>query len=75
MDLLGQPLRRAGPQSRGLKSRAGSTRRMSQAPDRRQWANRFVRNILLWMVPVSAVWLLAVPIYNPFLTKATENLV
>ena len=48
---------------------------MPQAPDRRQWANRFVRNILLWMVPVSAVWLLAVPIYNPFLTKAAENLV
>lgn len=48
---------------------------MPQATDRRQWANRFLRNILLWMVPVAAVWLLAVPVYNPFLTKATENLV
>ncbi|MEO1083535.1 MAG: hypothetical protein AAFY88_04775 [Acidobacteriota bacterium] len=48
---------------------------MPQTIDRSQWANRFVRNILLWIVPVAAVWLVVTPIYNPFLTKATENLV
>lgn len=43
--------------------------------DRKQWANRFVIGILLWMIPAAAAWLVLTPIYNPFLTKATENLV
>ena len=48
---------------------------MSAKPDRRVWANRFMRNILLWTLPVAGLWLLLVPLYNPFLTKAAENLV
>ncbi len=36
---------------------------------------RFLKNLLLWFIPVVAVWLLLTPIYNRFLTRATENLV
>jgi hypothetical protein len=38
------------------------------------WISRLVRNILLLVVPVTVVWLLLTPIYNPFLTAATERL-
>jgi len=37
------------------------------------WAGRLVRNALLWLIPVWAVWTLATPIYNLFLLTATEN--
>lgn len=46
-----------------------------EALDRRTFANRFVRGVLLWLVPVALVWLGATPLYNRFLTEAAENLV
>ncbi len=45
------------------------------AIDRRQWATQLAKGLLIWIVPVIAAWLLLTSIYNPFLTKATENLV
>ena len=45
------------------------------ATDRRRWANRFVIGILLWLIPAAAAWLALTSLYNPFLTKAAENLV
>jgi hypothetical protein len=38
------------------------------------WAGRLVRNALLWLIPVWAVWTLSTPFYNLFLLTATENL-
>lgn len=43
--------------------------------DERDWLSRFVRNVLLLVVPVTLVWLALTPLYNPFLTAATERLV
>lgn len=36
---------------------------------------RFVLRVLLFLLPVIAVWLIALPLYNRFLTVSTENLV
>ncbi len=36
---------------------------------------RFVRNLLLWMVPVVLVWVVLTPTYNRFLVRSVENLV
>lgn len=38
------------------------------------WAGRLVRNILLWMLPAWAAWMLLTPVYNRFLLTAAENL-
>jgi hypothetical protein len=38
------------------------------------WMPRFVRNVLLLIVPVTLAWILVTPLYNPFLTAATERL-
>lgn len=45
------------------------------ALDRRTFATRFARGVLLWLVPVATVWFLLTPFYNRFLTQATLNLV
>lgn len=42
--------------------------------DRRSWAGRLIRNILLWIVPVWLVWTVVTPAYNRFLKTAAENL-
>ena len=39
------------------------------------WSLRFVRAVLVWLIPVAVVWVLATPWYNAFLTTAGENLV
>ncbi len=50
------------------------TPRKEAPPVRRSsWAGRLVRNILLWILPVWAVWTLATPLYNRFLATAAEN--
>jgi hypothetical protein len=41
---------------------------------RRAWAPRFIRNVLLWLLPVWAVWALATPAYNRFLLAGGANL-
>ena len=38
------------------------------------WAGRLVRNVLLWLLPAWAAWMLLTPVYNPFLLTAAENL-
>ena len=40
----------------------------------RSWASRFLRNLLLWAVPVTLVWILLTPYYNRFLTVSAERL-
>lgn len=44
------------------------------APAAGLWVRRLVRNLALAIVPATLVWLLLTPIYNPFLTAATERL-
>jgi hypothetical protein len=49
-------------------------RKASPPEDRRSWAGRLIRNILLWIVPAALVWMLLTPGYNRFLKTAAENL-
>jgi hypothetical protein len=42
---------------------------------RRDWAVLFIRNALLWLIPVALLWLIATPVYNRFLLGSAENLV
>ena len=39
------------------------------------WSLRFVLRVVLWLIPVGALWTLVTPTYNAFLTTSTENLV
>jgi len=38
------------------------------------WSLRFIRNILLWLLPALGLWLLLTPYYNVFVLTASENL-
>lgn len=49
-------------------------RKASPEPNRRNWAGRLMRNILLWIVPVWLVWVVLTPGYNRFVITAAENL-
>lgn len=60
--------------SRRPKPKRGKATRQ-ELPDRRNFAQRFLRGVLLWLVPVIVVWAVLTPAYNRFLTEATENLV
>jgi hypothetical protein len=42
---------------------------------RRSWGFLFIRNTLLWLLPVVVVWTLLTPFYNRFLLASAENLV
>jgi len=42
-------------------------------PQSRSWGLLFIRNALLWLLPVAALWLAATPLYNSFLLKSAEN--
>jgi len=44
-------------------------------PPAASWSQRFVLGVVLWLIPVAAVWSLATPVYNKFLTESAENLV
>ncbi len=44
------------------------------AGDRGAWALRLIRNVLLWAIPLSALWWAATPFYNRFITVASGNL-
>lgn len=44
-------------------------------PPPRSWALLFIRNALLWAVPVALVWTLLAPVYNRFLLGSAQNLV
>lgn len=39
------------------------------------WALLFIRNTLLWLLPVVLLWVLVTPFYNRFLLGSAENLV
>jgi hypothetical protein len=41
----------------------------------RSWALLFIRNALLWMVPVALLWLALTSVYNRFLLGSAQNLV
>jgi len=57
---------------------SGGGKQSSAAPEDRAsgrpWVSRFVRNLLLLIVPCAVAWFLFTPIYNPFLTASTERL-
>ncbi len=38
------------------------------------WTPRFIRNVLLWLLPVWALWALVTPAYNRFLLSAGSSL-
>ena len=46
----------------------------SQPPATASWTGRLVRNLLLWLLPAVAVWVLFTPFYNRFLALAGEQL-
>ena len=44
-------------------------------PDSRgDWALRLARNVLLWLLPLWALWALLTPFYNRFVAVSAENL-
>ena len=51
--------------------------RTSAAPKAlpKSWGLLFIRNVLLWLVPVALLWTLFAPVYNRFLLGSAENLV
>jgi hypothetical protein len=42
---------------------------------RRSWSLLFIRNVLLWLLPVTVLWTVAAPVYNRFLLGSAQNLV
>jgi hypothetical protein len=40
----------------------------------RSWPLLFIRNALLWVLPVALLWALTAPVYNQFLLISAENL-
>jgi hypothetical protein len=52
-----------------------SSPQTAHSPHFRTWAVRLIRNVLLWLLPVSAVWALLTPGYNRFLMAAAGNVV
>jgi hypothetical protein len=44
------------------------------SPTTGSWPGRLVRNLLLWLLPAVAVWVLCTPFYNRFLALAGEQL-
>src|SRR6185295_12726850 len=69
VDLLGEPLRRAASGPRARRLMATAKRRQ------RSWALLFVRNALLWVLPVAGAWLVGTPVYNRILLGSAENVV
>ena len=55
-------------------SGAGKSRRRERPADRRDWTRALIVRTLLWMVPVTVVWVLLTPSYNRFLEVGGENL-
>jgi hypothetical protein len=41
---------------------------------RRSWGSLFIRNALLWLVPVALLWVLFTPVYNRFLLGSAQTL-
>jgi hypothetical protein len=45
----------------------------SDAAPQRAWTTLLIRNTLLWMVPVAALWWLATPVYNRVLLRSASG--
>lgn len=43
-------------------------------PGDRSWVLRFLRNVLLWLIPIWVVWALFTPFYNRLLLAGAQNL-
>lgn len=43
-------------------------------PRKRSWGLLFIRNALLWLLPVAGLWIVATPLYNSFLLRSAENI-
>jgi hypothetical protein len=56
--------------SRGSPTGAAPTKTRPAAPPARGWTALLVRNTLLWLVPVAALWWLATPVYNRILVDS-----
>jgi len=44
-------------------------------PPQRSWALLFIRNALLWLLPVALLWVIVTPFYNRFLLGSAATLV
>jgi hypothetical protein len=51
-----------------------AAKRPAPAPAARGWTALLIRNTLLWMAPVTLVWLLATPVYNRVLLRSAAGL-
>lgn len=56
------------------KASTGATSGDTALDSRGRFALRLSRNVLLWLVPVSLLWLAITPFYNRFITVAAGNL-
>jgi hypothetical protein len=65
------PAGRTGRRSERRSARGGEAEPAPSAG----WARRFLRNVLLWLLPVWAVWALLTPYYNRFLLAGAQSLV
>ncbi|MEM7585743.1 MAG: hypothetical protein AAF560_20300 [Acidobacteriota bacterium] len=48
---------------------------MAKSDKEKSWVWVFLGGILIWILPVAALWWYATPVYNMFLTNSAENLV
>ena len=53
---------------------AARRRAAAPAPAATPWGARWLRRLLLWLVPVTLLWLLVTPIYNRVLARTAERL-
>ncbi|MFP3940400.1 MAG: hypothetical protein ACLF0P_08850 [Thermoanaerobaculia bacterium] len=58
---------------RGSKRTAGGE--AADRTSRTAWVYRLIRNTVLWLLPVGALWAAATPAYNHFLRVAGQNLI
>jgi hypothetical protein len=55
------------------RARMARTSAPAKAPQK-SWGLLFIRNVVLWLVPVALLWTLLAPVYNRFLLGSAENL-
>jgi hypothetical protein len=54
--------------------RSGPRRGRGKAEAGRSWTGLLIRNTVLWLAPVTLVWLLLTPLYNRFLLESAQRL-
>lgn len=55
------------------RARTARTAAPAKVPQK-NWGLLFIRNVLLWLVPVALLWTVLAPVYNRFLLGSAENL-